>query len=1055
MLYRGLSKLTTIGARAIFTQLPKLKHINLSNSRRLNDHPFVVSAKEGLKLESYILNDMPLLTDVSLNELSKISTLKEITICMTPGEGKYSHITDGMQRLLGKHCKKLTKVVYTNALWLTDAGLLSLIKNCTELNELCIGMVHKNVKGTVSFSYMERGPSDKTLLAILENLRKLKTLKIINAGLLQLSTRFVLEMMKPKLLSKLLKGCVLKNLSLVNCEHIRVQGFKKLVLTALQTSVKVVDVSGCSCITHADISEIISIKPYYGFSKTKNGFEPLHKKFKRQDDFTTRLNRRRAMCIHIARYYRGYKGRQWFLLCRKSAIKIQCMIRCNIARKVRVQKYEEWRRKRAMEFAAQLQGRNLHVCWKSWTDMIKEIKEEKVRIAKRFARNIVLRYVRILWGTWKEYVLWKARLKRLARRVMMQKTFMYFEMFRNQVDISIENRLHPFATNIQKCFRGFIVRLKIFRKHRQDVKMNLLKRWANRGDILTKIQKWWKGNARRVNLEKKLYRESNLRNSSVRVKSAKLHINNRKGQYQVVLSWLREINDEMNQITLEQQLRQKAFEKNRQDIYKQDKRVEVLRQMIRNSRSMLEAPLLQRLGTKHEWTAKISYLAGRDHVAFDGGLLGFGKANPTMWNYPTNIHLFRTPERTMETIERALNALGESRTKEHVLENIYKATFRTLLDERQKLDVIQNEHVKRMNILNIRLKDLHHWKIMVNESLRRYSNNSSMFFSLTMMKRWDLYLKSKSLKDRSNVHAIKLQSFIRKIQAKRKVDNIRYVKRKKENLNYLNFRYVIRTFIEDSMAKGLDKIFDKAKEQIAERKREQQRKEKSVAPRLIKKILAASITKAHESLLAFYEREDYRYRLTVMEMVAARLQSSWRGRQERARLFEENRKNKGSSQPIACGWESTIIARPDGLVYTCGIGNACGIYWKKPDINLTLTSIPKLNVMAFKVSMVAAGGSHVLMMLSNYSVLSMGNNSKGQLGLGEDFPTDGTASAESVVLPDNLLAASVYAGTAHSMILTTDGCAFSFGFNSKVSKFYCPKPYLTCPRLADIPTCLN
>ena len=146
-------------------------------------------------------------------------------------------------------------------------------------------------------------------------------------------------------------------------------------------------------------------------------------------------------------------------------------------------------------------------------------------------------------------------------------------------------------------------------------------------------------------------------------------------EYQVVLSWLREINDEMNQITLEQQLRQKAFEKNRQDIYKQDKRVEVLRQMIRNSRSMLEAPLLKRLGTKHEWTAKISYLAGRDHVAFDGGLLGFGKANPTMWNYPTNIHLFRTPERTMETIERALNALGESRTKEHVLENLAEKMY--------------------------------------------------------------------------------------------------------------------------------------------------------------------------------------------------------------------------------------------------------------------------------------------------------------------------------------------------------------------------------------------
>ena len=65
------------------------------------------------------------------------------------------------------------------------------------------------------------------------------------------------------------------------------------------------------------------------------------------------------------------------------------------------------------------------------------------------------------------------------------------------------------------------------------------------------------------------------------------------------------------------------------------------------------------------------------------------------------------------------------------------------------------------------------------------------------------------------------------------------------------------------------------------------------------------------------------------------------------------------------------------------------------------------------------------MMLSNYKVLSMGNNSKGQLGLGMDFPSSGTANAENVQLPDNLLAASVYAGTAHSMILTTDGAAFA------------------------------
>ena len=111
------------------------------------------------------------------------------------------------------------------------------------------------------------------------------------------------------------------------------------------------------------------------------------------------------------------------------------------------------------------------------------------------------------------------------------------------------------------------------------------------------------------------------------------------------------------------------------------------------------------------------------------------------------------------------------------------------------------------------------------------------------------------------------------------------------------------------------------------------------------------------------------YRLGGMEQVAARLQSNWRGRRERARMFEENRKNIGSPQPISCGWESTILVRPDGLVYTCGVGNACGVYWKRPNINLMLTSIPKLNVMAFKVSMVAAGGSVRKVLLHSIIIL--------------------------------------------------------------------------------------
>ena len=58
------------------------------------------------------------------------------------------------------------------------------------------------------------------------------------------------------------------------------------------------------------------------------------------------------------------------------------MIRVRIAKKVMQQKREEYRRKRAMQFAIQLQGRNLRVCWKCWIDMVKAIKVAKENRAK-------------------------------------------------------------------------------------------------------------------------------------------------------------------------------------------------------------------------------------------------------------------------------------------------------------------------------------------------------------------------------------------------------------------------------------------------------------------------------------------------------------------------------------------------------------------------------------------------------------------------------------------------------------------------------------------------
>ena len=208
------------------------------------------------------------------------------------------------------------------------------------------------------------------------------------------------------------------------------------------------------------------------------------------------------------------------------------------------------------------------------------------------------------------------------------------------------------------------------------------------------------------------------------------------------------------------------------------------------------------------------------------------------------------------------------------------------MDELHELTMIKRLF-KKLQMLAIELQDLHHWRNIVKETIRRYMRYSSMFFSPKIMKKIEFYRRHITMNDRYNVHAIKIQNLVRKGTAVRRVWRIKYIRRQKSNAKYLHFRYAISQYVKNAMALGVEKIFDKAKEKIAERKREKRNKEKAYAPAIVNKIIKASTEKAYKSLIAFYEREDYRYRLRLAEQVAARLQSNWRGRRERARMFEE------------------------------------------------------------------------------------------------------------------------------------------------------------------------
>jgi alpha-tubulin suppressor-like RCC1 family protein len=1026
----GLTQLTTIGIRAVFQGLPRLKTLDVSGTRRLNDHPFKVSAGndgKGTKIEILNMSNMPIVTEAGLNAMATVRTLREIKICFDEHDKMTSHVTDKMQRALSSCCKQLRSVEYVGALWLTEAGIMSLVKNCNGLETLYITMAGKAVKGPVGFSYRQRGPGDRVLSACLSH-PNISKLKLENSGKMLLRD--------PPLLEGNAAECNdrLEEVSFAGCTNLSPDGFLKLFLGHLG-NVNICNVSHCRLITHAHVTKIISARQYFGFSKHHdNGFARLHPKFSVQDDFVAKRNRRRIACITITRYYRGFKGRQDFIVARNSAVRIQCMLRQHWAREKRAELYEEWKQKRVAEFMRKMRGKGVRVCYRGMVTFVEMCRAERLAKAKEFFRKILLRAASKCYRHWQEYVALQYRIRRLARRVLNTKLSMYFDMFVDQVDISMDNRLFPFAQKIQLTFR--IYRDKKLRrfKRSEKVKKRLLEKWYHRGDVLTTIQRWWRGTMTRVRFEIFLGYENALDFYHKEYTVTKQHLAYRKNYRAKHLKNLAAVNNKLQNANKEQENTIDKLNLYSKKIFKLQKKMEVLRQLMRASRSLLETPLLKRLGDRWEWVAKVAYMVGHGHIAFDNNLLGFSQANPEHWTVSMS-HDHDTPESTFELIDTALETMGERRTKPHLLAMLYKTSFKKMMDESAALKEDKREQALRKNGLVNRIKDLNLWKTMLLDTDRRFRNNSSMFYSPHLVDKWRMYNESAVKQDLANVQAIKIQAMVRSKLARRKLERDQHAARQQECHDYMNFRYVIHTFVQDSMKTGLEKIFDAAKEKIEEEKRQLLNQEKALAKPLVRKMMKESIARAHVSLMDFYEREDARYRLSVMEGVAFRLQSSWRGRRERARIFEENRRSRGSSKAVDGGWEHSVVLKPDGTVYSCGIGDAKAIYWRPGEVTMSLTAIPKLCVMAFKVSMVAAGGSHTLFLLSNMTVLSVGSNSKGQLGLGglEDPVPVGTSikSPESVALPDNLLAASVYAGAAHSMILTTDGCAYTFGYNAR------------------------
>ena len=126
---------------------------------------------------------------------------------------------------------------------------------------------------------------------------------------------------------------------------------------------------------------------------------------------------------------------------------------------------------------------------------------------------------------------------------------------------------------------------------------------------------------------------------------------------------------------------------------------------------------------------------------------------------------------------------------------------------------------------------------------------------------------------------------------------------------------------------------------------------------------------------------------------------------------------------VAAGYNHSLVLSEDGLVYSFG-RNTSGCL----GIGLTSQELPatsKPTIVIEDIIQVAAGNNHSLVLDRDGNVLSCGNNSLGQLGLGDNIYV---TTMEIIPSINNIIQIST--GIAYSLALTNTGQVYAWGYNS-------------------------
>lgn len=129
---------------------------------------------------------------------------------------------------------------------------------------------------------------------------------------------------------------------------------------------------------------------------------------------------------------------------------------------------------------------------------------------------------------------------------------------------------------------------------------------------------------------------------------------------------------------------------------------------------------------------------------------------------------------------------------------------------------------------------------------------------------------------------------------------------------------------------------------------------------------------------------------------------------------------------VACGAFSTLVLSDAGVVYSCGIGEvvAGALGHGGTDSDLEEVPRPIAAMQGVRVSSIAAGTVHSLLLTDSGAVFSCGDGTYGGLGLGDELDR---STPQQITALQGTRVTALAAGSDFSLVVTADGRLFSFG----------------------------